>query len=144
MYLSSLQGHGTSCCPGASGAPTLCMHGTTRRTSRSISSNTGMPVRAMIRMLTTTYGESVSWTPTCDIGEPTMPMLNGSTYMVRPSHRAVEEVLQLAPHLVGVLPVVGRAGGVLGERADERALFDAGDVAGVRARVVAARARSPG
>ena len=41
-------------------------------------------MRAMIRMLTTTYGESVSCTPICDIGEPTGPMLNGSTYMVRP------------------------------------------------------------
>ena len=38
----------------------------------------------MIRMLTTTYGESVSCTPICDIGEPTGPMLNGSTYIVRP------------------------------------------------------------
>ena len=35
-------------------------------------------------MLTTTYGESVSWTPICAIGEPIGPMLNGSTYMVRP------------------------------------------------------------
>ena len=54
MYLSSLHGQGTSCWPGANGAPTLCMHGTTRRTSRSISSKTGSPVLAMIRMLTTT------------------------------------------------------------------------------------------
>ena len=41
-------------------------------------------MRAMMRMLTTTYGESVSCTPICDIGEPTGPMLNGSTYIVRP------------------------------------------------------------
>jgi len=33
-------------------------------------------------MLTTTYGESVSWTPTCDISEPTIPMLKGRTYIV--------------------------------------------------------------
>ena len=38
----------------------------------------------MMRMLTTTYGESVSCTPICDIGEPTGPMLKGSTYIVRP------------------------------------------------------------
>ena len=38
----------------------------------------------MIRMFTTTYGESVSCTPICDIGEPIGPMLNGSTYIVRP------------------------------------------------------------
>src|ERR1041385_5952522 len=41
-------------------------------------------MRAMMRILTTTYGESVSCTPICDIGEPTGPMLNGKTYMVRP------------------------------------------------------------
>ena len=54
MYFSLLHGHGTSCCPGASGAPTLCMHGTTRLTFLSISRSTGRPMRAMIRMLTTT------------------------------------------------------------------------------------------
>ena len=37
-----------------------------------------------MRMLTTTYGESVSCTPIRDIGEPTGPMQNGSTYIVRP------------------------------------------------------------
>ena len=95
MYLSSLHGHGTSACPGPSGAPTLCMHGTTRRTSRSISWKTGRPVLAMIRMLTTTYGESVSWTPTCDIGEPTMPMLNGRTYIVRPCIAPLKRSLSL-------------------------------------------------
>ena len=42
-------------------------------------------MRAMIRMLTTTYGESVSWTAMRDIGEPGTPMLNASTYIVRPA-----------------------------------------------------------
>jgi hypothetical protein len=41
-------------------------------------------MRAMMRMFTTTYGESVSCTPICDIGEPTGPMLKASTYIVRP------------------------------------------------------------
>ena len=41
-------------------------------------------MRAMMRMFTTTYGESVSCTPICDMGDPIGPMLNGSTYMVRP------------------------------------------------------------
>jgi len=54
MYFSLLQGQGTSACPGASGAPTECTQGTTRLTSRSISSKTGMPMRAMMRMFTTT------------------------------------------------------------------------------------------
>ena len=64
--------------------PTVCMHGTTRFSSLSISANTGAPIRAMMRMFTTTYGESVSCTPIPDIGEPIGPMLNGSTYIVRP------------------------------------------------------------
>ena len=41
-------------------------------------------MRVMIRMFTTTYGESVSCTPMCAIGEPTGPMLKGMTYIVRP------------------------------------------------------------
>src|SRR5690625_2024755 len=35
-------------------------------------------------MLTTTYGESVISMPTFEIGPPTGPMENGTTYMVRP------------------------------------------------------------
>ena len=54
MYFSLLHGQGTSCWPGASGAPTVCMHGTTRFSSLSISAKTGRPMRAMMRMLTTT------------------------------------------------------------------------------------------
>src|SRR5271169_2777915 len=84
MYFSSLHGHETSVAPGERGAPTECMQGTSRFKSLSISANTGEPMRAMIRMFTTTYAESVSWTPICDIGDPTGPMLNGSTYIVRP------------------------------------------------------------
>ena len=38
----------------------------------------------MIRMFTTTYGESVSSTPSCEIGEPSGPIENGTTYIVRP------------------------------------------------------------
>ena len=84
MYFSLLHGHGTSFAPLASGAPNECTQGTTRFSPLSISLNTGSPIRAMILMLATTYGESVSCTPICAIGEPTGPMLNGSTYMVRP------------------------------------------------------------
>ncbi len=39
-------------------------------------------------------------------------------------------LLELLAHHVGVFPVVGGAGGVFGERADEGAIFDAGDVVG--------------
>ena len=38
----------------------------------------------MIRMLTTTYGESVISTPSSEIGEPSGPIENGMTYIVRP------------------------------------------------------------
>src|SRR5581483_9943309 len=84
MYFSLLQGQGTSFCPGASGTPTLCIHGTTRFTSLSISRKTCSPMRVMIRMLTTTYAESVSCTPICDAGESIGPMQKGRTYIVRP------------------------------------------------------------
>ncbi len=41
-------------------------------------------MRVMIRMFTTTYGESVISTPIWAIGEPSGPMQNGTTYIVRP------------------------------------------------------------
>src|SRR5690606_25176626 len=43
-----------------------------------------LPIRVMIFIFVTTYGESVSCTPNCDIGEPIGPMQNGITYIVRP------------------------------------------------------------
>ncbi len=84
MYFSSLHGHGTSCAPAASGAPTVCMHGTTRFSSLSISRKTGAPILAMIRMFTTAYAESVSCTPIWLIGLPTGPIEYGNTYITRP------------------------------------------------------------
>ena len=39
---------------------------------------------AMMRMFTTTYGESVTCTPICASGESSGPMQNGTTYSVRP------------------------------------------------------------
>ena len=52
MYFVGLQGHGTSFWPGASGTPTECRHGTTR--FPPLFSSTKAPMRAMIRMFTTT------------------------------------------------------------------------------------------
>jgi hypothetical protein len=54
-------------------------------------------MRVMIFMLTATYGLSDSSTPMCAIGEPSGPMLNGTTYIVRPrmqprTARAVQPV----------------------------------------------------
>jgi hypothetical protein len=55
------------------------------------------------------------------------------------AHGAIKERLELAAHLEGVDPVVGGAGGIARERADEGAIFHAGDVACVRAGVIAPR-----
>src|SRR3954447_22819821 len=41
-------------------------------------------MRVMIRMLTATYGESVSCTPMWAMGEPSGPIEKGTTYIVRP------------------------------------------------------------
>src|SRR3954469_23215771 len=42
-------------------------------------------MRVMIRIDTATYGESVSWTPMWAIFEPSGPIENGTTYIVRPA-----------------------------------------------------------
>ena len=41
-------------------------------------------MRVMIRIDTATYGESVSCTPMWAMGEPSGPIENGTTYIVRP------------------------------------------------------------
>jgi hypothetical protein len=41
-------------------------------------------MRVMMRMLTATYAESEISTPICAMGEPSGPIENGITYMVRP------------------------------------------------------------
>src|SRR6266571_558069 len=84
MYLCSLlHGQGTSFCPGASGAPTECTQGTNLPSLPSIS-QTFFDMRVMMRMLTTTYGESVSSIPICAMCEPSGPIEKGTTYRVRP------------------------------------------------------------
>ena len=71
-------------------------------------------MRVMIRIDTATYAESVSWMPISAIGEPSGPMLNGTTYIVRPRIAPANLSLQDLAHLVRVAPVVGRARVVLG------------------------------
>src|SRR3954469_12101436 len=83
MYLVSLQGHGTSSWPGSSGAPTECIAGTNGRSVPS-ASRTLLPMRAITRMETTTYSESVISTPNIGLSASIGPMQNGMTYMVRP------------------------------------------------------------
>src|ERR671913_2344679 len=83
MYLVALQGHATSVSPGASGLPTECTHGTNSPSAPS-ASTTALPIRVMIRILTTTYALSEISTPICEIGLPKGPIENGITYIVRP------------------------------------------------------------
>ena len=84
MYFTvGLHGQATSVWPGSSGAPTVCMHGT-KGPSEPSTSSTAEPIRVMIFMFTATYAESVISTPIWAIGEPSGPMLNGITYIVRP------------------------------------------------------------
>src|SRR3954463_8596859 len=83
MYLVSLHGHGTSCWPASSGAPRECIAGT-KVASSPIASRTYVPMRAMTRIETTTYSESVSSTPNMGFSASTGPMQNGMTYIVRP------------------------------------------------------------
>jgi hypothetical protein len=84
MYFTSLHGHGTSSCPGASGMPTECSAGTNQASVSSIFRSTSVPIRAMIRMLITTYAESVISTPNIGVSASRWPMTNGMTYIVRP------------------------------------------------------------
>ena len=58
-------------------------------------------MRVMMRMLTATYGESVSCTPMWAMGEPSGPMENGTTYIVRPAAAAL---------VMGLIWVVDDAG----------------------------------
>lgn len=65
------------------GLPTECRH-LTNSAPCAKACRTGTPMRVMIRIELTTYGESVISIPIFDNGEPTGPMLNGITYIVRP------------------------------------------------------------
>ena len=124
---------------GPSGAPTECMHGTTRLMSLSISANTGAPIRAMIRIFTTAYAESVSCTPICDIGEPTGPIENGMHIHGPPAHASLEKSLQLLAHHERLHPVVRRPGVVPRKRADERPILHPRHIVRRRARIEASR-----
>src|ERR1043165_1483239 len=85
MYLffgSGEHGHATSVWPASSGMPTECRHWTNSPSPRA--SIAFVPMRVIIFIFTATYGESVTCTPNCEIGEPSGPMQNGMTNIVRP------------------------------------------------------------
>ena len=101
MYLfSALQGQATSSSPSSSGAPTECTQGTNSPSSPSTSS-VFAPTRVMIIMFTATQAESVSSTPMCAIGEPSGPIENGRTYIVRPAMQPSNRPLSVARISVG-------------------------------------------
>ncbi len=94
-FLSESHGQVTSFSPGSRGLPTEWMAGTNWPVL-TISARASSPMRVMIRMLTTTYGESVSSIPRRPIGEPTGPIEKGMTYMVRPRIEPVKRSLSVA------------------------------------------------
>src|SRR5574337_1219588 len=83
MYLVWLHGQATSCWPGASGAPTEC-NPLTNAPSIPNFASAAAPIRVMIFIEATTYGESVISMPSLGSSAPSGPMQNGITYMVRP------------------------------------------------------------
>ena len=90
-------------------------------------------------MLTATYGESVISTPMYERGEPSGPMLNGTTYMVRPRMEPRNSSSSLPRISAGSFQLlVGPASTCVG-RADEGAVLDPGDVARVGVGPVGAR-----
>ena len=64
--------------------PTECSAGTKSAFSSSIRFSTVVPIRAITRIETVTYAESVSSTPNIGFSASRWPITNGMTYMVRP------------------------------------------------------------
>ena len=88
----------------------------------------------MIRMFTTTYGESVNCTPICDIGLPTGPMLNGRTYMVRPFMHPLNNCLSVRRISKGLTQLlVGPAASFESEQMKVRSSTRATSLASLRA-----------
>ena len=118
--------------------------GRTRRRRRARRARR-VPMRVMVRMLAATYAESVSSTPMCAIGEPSGPIENGHDVQRAAAHRARVAASSISARIsAGSRQLfVGPASSSC-SLADERAVFDPGDVARVAARVEAVRAASPG
>ena len=74
------------------------------------------------------------------IGEPSGPIENGTTYIVRPCIAPVYSVVSSARISAGSRQLLVGPASSSSLGADERAVLDAGDVAGVGVRPVAVRA----
>ena len=70
------------------------------------------------------------------MGEPSGPMLKGTTYIVRPRMEPSKRPSSVSRISLGSHPVVGGAGVVLRRRADEGAVLDARHVRGIGPREV--------
>ena len=106
-------------------------------------SSTALPMRVMIRMFTTTYGESVISTPIWAIGEPSGPMLNGMTYIVRPRMQPSNRPCSVRFISAGSVQLLVGPASSFRAAADVGAVLDAGDVARVGAGEEASRAAAP-
>ena len=130
MYLcSALHGQATSLCPGASGAPTECTHGTNAPSVPS-TSNTARPMRVMMPHVdddVRAVGDLDA-----DVRDVTADRPHRERHDVHraAAHAAVEQAVERLAHLRRRDPVVGRTGILLAFAADERAVLDARDVGG--------------
>ncbi len=128
MYLVSLHGQATSAWPCSSGMPTECRAGTKSASSSSMRRSTWVPMRAITRIETMTYAESVISTPNIGCSASRWPITNGMTYIVRPRMQPAYSPRMRSFISFGVHPVVGGTRVLLVDRADVGAVLDAGHV----------------
>ena len=97
-------------------------------------------MRVMMRMLTTTYGESVSSMPICAMCEPSGPIENGMTYMVRPRMQPSKRRPSVARISAGSIQLlVGPASSFVREQMNVRSSIRATSLGSERARKLAGR-----
>ena len=94
----------------------------------------------MIRIEAATYGESVISTPSWDIGEPSGPMQNGTTYMVRPAMQPANRPEKVARISAGAIQLlVGPASSSFSEQMNVRSSTRATSEGSERARKLPGR-----
>ena len=114
--------------PAPSGMPTECRQRHEVAVAQRVEHRA--PMRVMIRMLTTTYGESVISTPIWAMGEPIGPMLNGIDVHRAAPHASRRRAAE-HPHFIssGSIQLLVGPASFFCLRADERPVLDARDVA---------------
>ena len=90
------------------------------------------PIRVMMCIEATTYGESVSSTPNIGDSASSGPMQYGMTYMVRPRMQPAYSSVMIAFMSAGAIQLFVAPASALVDRADERAVLHPGHVARVR------------